>query len=252
MENLINNLELRSNYFILIAVFIVSFLESLALTGLFLPGTILMITLGTFIGNHKISLYSSWFIGIIGCLLGDWISYFIGVKLKKKSIEKLKFLNVSIIEKIEYYLNNYSIITIFLGKFIGPIRPLIPILSGILGVPIKKFFYPDLLGCILWPLLYFIPGIIAKTVSNIPDKDKGNFKLLIFSFILLLWCELYLFWKLFSNSKNNWFIKNLSKKNIIILIPIFLLFIIINIIFLNLSPQTIVLKNLLIQIFKLF
>ncbi|AZP36246.1 Inner membrane protein YabI [Candidatus Annandia adelgestsuga] len=253
MEKFINYLELKSIYFILIAIFIVSFFESLALTGLFLPGTILMIGLGTFIGNHKVSLYDAWFVGIIGCLLGDWISYFIGLKLKKKYIKKINFLNItSIIDKIEYTLNHYSVITIFIGKFIGPIRPLIPILSGILKVPLKKFFYPNLFGCVLWPLLYFIPGILAKSVSNIPDGDKGNFKLLFFFLIFLIWCEFFLFWKLFNNSKYNWINKILSKRNIMILILTFLIFIIINIIFLQLNSQTTVLKKLLIEIFENF
>ncbi|CAK8743989.1 Inner membrane protein YabI [Sodalis praecaptivus] len=75
----------QSLAFSLLAVTLVAFLESLALVGLLLPGTVMMATLGALIGSGKMAFYPAWGAGIIGCLLGDWISWYIGHAFKNRS-----------------------------------------------------------------------------------------------------------------------------------------------------------------------
>ena len=49
----------------------------------------------------------------------------------------------------------------FLGRFIGPIRPLIPITAGSLGMNVKTFILVDLVSGLLWAPLYSLPGYFA-------------------------------------------------------------------------------------------
>ncbi|GAB7195100.1 hypothetical protein OS11_13720 [Dickeya oryzae] len=84
MEAWLEHLITQSLAYSLTAVLLVAFLESLALVGLLLPGTIMMASLGTLIGSGNMGLYPAWGMGIIGCLLGDWISYFIGWHFNEK------------------------------------------------------------------------------------------------------------------------------------------------------------------------
>lgn len=153
----------------LILTFIITFLESLAIIGLTLPGLVLMTPIGTLIGHGKLSFYSAWIVSIIGCSLGDYLSYYIGWKFNK-IIHKIQIFkkNINLFNRIKNTLNNYSMVTILFGKFFGPTRPLIPMMGGMLKIPIKKFFLPSLLGCIIWPVLYFTPGILTGFIINHP------------------------------------------------------------------------------------
>jgi len=192
------------NYIYFFIAFI-SFLESLMIIGLFLPGMILMSAIGTLIGNEKINFYSAWFSGVIGCLLGDWISYFIGFLFKNR-IDSLTLFKKygKVFTKIQFALNNYSSISIFFGKLIGPIRPLVPMLSGMLKIPIKKFIFPNLLGCIIWPVVYFLPGIIAGAVVNYPEDDRTSyFKWIFLTMICMYWVSFWFFWKWWKWIKSN-------------------------------------------------
>ncbi|CAL4319181.1 DedA family protein [Buchnera aphidicola] len=182
----------------LILVMIITFLESLAMIGLFLPGIVLMSTIGTLIGKGQISFFTSWITSIIACSIGDYISYYIGWKFKK-IIYRIKIFkkNIHLFHKIQYTLNKYSTFTILFGKFIGPTRPLIPMMSGMLQIPIKKFIFPSFMGCTIWPILYFMPGIITGMMIKDPHYTKKLFShhflisLIIFIIILLI----YIFWK---------------------------------------------------------
>lgn len=57
--------------------------ESLALVGLILPGTVMMAGLGALIGGGEVNFWQAWLAGIVGCLLGDWISFWLGWRFKK-------------------------------------------------------------------------------------------------------------------------------------------------------------------------
>ena len=72
MQALLEHFITQSTVYSLIAVVLVAFLESLALVGLILPGTVLMAGLGALIGSGELSFWHAWLAGIVGCLLGDW------------------------------------------------------------------------------------------------------------------------------------------------------------------------------------
>lgn len=70
MQALLEHFITQSVMYSLIAVALVAFLESLALVGLILPGTVMMAGLGALIGSGEVNFWQAWMAGIIGCLLG--------------------------------------------------------------------------------------------------------------------------------------------------------------------------------------
>ncbi len=202
MEAWIQLLFTQSLEYTLIAVALVTFLESLAFVGLMLPGTVMMASLGALVGIRQIGLYPAWAAGIIGCLLGDWISYGIGWKFqgplhRRKYLQKYKDL----LDKTEHALHQHSIFTILVGRFVGPTRPLIPLAAGMLELPVRKFLPPNLISCLLWPLFYLLPGILAGVAIDVPkDKQSGAFKWLLQA--LLIWLGCWLGWRWWRSGKS--------------------------------------------------
>lgn len=86
-------------------VVLVVFLELLVLVGLILFGMVLMVGLGVLIGSGELSFWYVWLVGIVGCLLGDWIFFWLGWCFKKLLYCWL-FLkkNKVLFDKIEYVL----------------------------------------------------------------------------------------------------------------------------------------------------
>ncbi|QCI18129.1 DedA family protein [Buchnera aphidicola (Aphis nasturtii)] len=251
MEYWLTSLITHSLIYSLCIVGIVSFLESLALIGLLLPGIVLMATLGTLIGNKKLFFYPSWVAGIIGCLLGDWLSYYIGLYFKNW-LHNLSFLkkHYKILEKTKILLHKHSMLTILIGRFIGPTRPLIPMVSGMLKLPLKKFFFPSLIGCILWPPVYFFPGIIAGITINIPTDSSNNyFKWFLLVIAILFWIGIWLiskWWKI-KKIKNRDHI-NIIQKNIGFIALIFLIFGLVGLILIQFHPTMLIFRKVLSSI----
>ncbi|CAL4042439.1 Inner membrane protein YabI [Buchnera aphidicola (Anoecia corni)] len=237
--------------YILIFISLISFLESFIIIGSFLPGMILMSILGTFIGSKKINFYYAWISSTSGCLLGDWLSYYLGFLCSNWIIRCHLFKKYnSIVVKAIYALNKYSVPSIFFGKLLGFTRPIIPVLSGMLKVPIKTFLIPNLFACILWPIIYFFPGIITSIVINSPKiKQNSLFKWLMLSVPILAWIIIVLLWKWWReefSTNRLWLNRYINKTFFLLIISCLLLTI--SIFQLQYYPELNVLKNLIYNI----
>lgn len=203
MEAWLEHLVAQSLAYSLIAVLLVAFLESLALVGLLLPGTVMMVTLGALIGNGQLGLYPAWAAGLIGCLSGDWISYFIGRRFKQP-LHNWSFLkrHQTLLRRTEYALHRHPMATVIVGRFVGPTRPLIPMVAGMLGLAARRFAVPNIIGCTIWPPCYFLPGILAGVAIDIPaGEDSGAFRWLLLVVALVLWMALWLSWRAWRGGK---------------------------------------------------
>lgn len=60
MEAYLQQLITQSLAFTLVVVMLVAFLESLALVGLLLPGTVMMASIGALIGSGQVDFYMAW------------------------------------------------------------------------------------------------------------------------------------------------------------------------------------------------
>ncbi len=223
MEAWIQHLFSQSLEYALIAVALVTFLESLAFVGLLLPGTVLMASLGALVGSGQIGLYPAWAAGFVGCLIGDWVSYGIGWKFQGP-LHRWKYLKKykGLLDKTEHALHQHSMFTILVGRFVGPTRPLIPLAAGMLELPVRKFLPPNLIGCILWPPAYLMPGILAGVAIDVPQAAQGgSFKWLLLLVALLLWVGGWLLWRWSRSGKTmDWATKYLPASRLRWLAPL--------------------------------
>lgn len=223
MEAWIQHLFSQSLEYALMAVALVTFLESLAFVGLLLPGTVLMASLGALVGSGQIGLYPAWAAGFAGCLIGDWVSYGIGWKFQGP-LHRWKYLKKyqGLLDKTEHALHEHSMFTILVGRFVGPTRPLIPLAAGMLELPVRKFLPPNLIGCILWPPAYLMPGILAGVAIDVPQAAQGgNFKWLLLLVALLVWMGFWLMWRWWRSSKTtDWATKYLPQARLRWLAPL--------------------------------
>lgn len=203
MQDFVEHFITQSTTYALIAVWLVAFLESLALVGLLMPGTVFMAALGALIGSGQIGLYQAWIVGTFGCLVADWISFWLGWRFKKP-LHRWSFLKKqkAWLDKTEHALHKHSMFTILVGRFIGPTRPLVPMVAGMLDLPVRKFIAPNIIGCIFWPPFYFLPGILAGAAIDIPaGENSSGFIWLLVATAAALWLAGWLCWRWWRSGK---------------------------------------------------
>lgn len=171
-----------------IVVFFISLSESLALVGLLVPGTAMMIGIGALAGSGALSLSTTLFSAMAGAIAGDSISYWLGRIYHQQIRTFWPFRNhPKILIRGEEFFKRHGGKSVFLGRFVGPVRPVIPIIAGMLDMPIKRFVGVNVLSAIGWAFAYLLPGALLGGSLALLHAISARLSLLILLLILSGW-----------------------------------------------------------------
>ncbi|MCK9535005.1 MAG: bifunctional DedA family/phosphatase PAP2 family protein [Pseudomonas sp.] len=148
-----------SPYWLGSAIFITAFLECLALVGIVLPGVVLMFGLAVIAGGSSLELTTVLLLAWLGGLCGDFISYALGYRLKNK-VPQLPLLRSHRhwLINAELHFQRYGVLSLLLGRFIGPLRPILPLVAGMLAMPFIRFAAVSVFAAAGWAIAYLMPG----------------------------------------------------------------------------------------------
>lgn len=154
------------------AVFIVAFVECLAIAGLIVPGTVLLFAVAVLAGSGALSLSETLLLGFTAGVLGDIVSYFIGRHFHQ-NIRRLPGLrhHPEWIAGAEAYFQRYGIASLLVGRFIGPLRPMLPMVAGMFDMPFPRFAAVSLLAATGWSVAYLLPGWATGAAIRLPLPD---------------------------------------------------------------------------------
>ncbi|MCS5515525.1 VTT domain-containing protein [Pseudomonas qingdaonensis] len=152
-----------------LAIFIVACVECLAIAGLIVPGTILLFAVAVLAGSGALGLSETLLLGFLGGLLGDAISYTLGRRFHQ-NIRRLPLLrhHPEWIGSAESYFQRYGIASLLVGRFIGPLRPMLPMVAGMFDMPLPRFIAVSLLAGAGWAVAYLLPGWATGAAMRLP------------------------------------------------------------------------------------
>lgn len=171
------------------AVFFIAMIECLAVIGLLVPGTVIMTAIGTLIGSHVISPLLVFIPATLGAILGDVISFFLGYYYRERLREIWPFkFYPRLLQKGESFFYRHGGKGVFVGRFLGPIRPMLPTIAGMLNMKPQRFLIADMISAIFWAPVYMLPGIFLGVASvELPPEVALRLILYVVLFLLLLW-----------------------------------------------------------------
>ena len=161
-----------SSYWLGTAIFITALLECLALIGIVLPGVVLMFGLAVIAGNSSLGLPALLLLAWTGGLAGDLISYAIGNRLQNK-VPQLPLLrkNPQWLASAEIHFERYGALSLLLGRFIGPLRPILPMVAGMLSMPFARFITVSIIAAAGWAIAYTLPGWMVGAALELTPPD---------------------------------------------------------------------------------
>ena len=150
-------------------VFALAFGESLAFISLLIPAWGALVAIGALIGPSGINFWPVWIAGSLGAAFGDWVSYWVGLKLEH-SVAKIWPLSrhPDLIPTGEAFMKKWGIAGIFIGRFFGPLRAVVPLIAGIFEMPFWSFQFANFSSALVW----------AATLLTIGDAISISLKYL--------------------------------------------------------------------------
>ncbi len=162
------------------AVLVIAFLEALVGIGLIMPGSVLTVFSGWLAFQGKAPIAAIMAAAALGALLGDLISYWLGARfgvhlwrwglLKKRQ---------SLLHLTELFFLEHGGKSIFFGRFLGPIRGLVPFVAGASQMRPVVFGCYAIISAVLWGISYPGLGYLGGTSWQGAETLTGRLGLLM-------------------------------------------------------------------------
>ncbi|MCW8919807.1 MAG: VTT domain-containing protein [Gammaproteobacteria bacterium] len=175
-----------------VGVFLIAFFESLALVGLILPGAAMMFGIGALVGTDVLPLGPTLVWAAAGAIAGDGASFWLGrhYHMQLKTMWPLR-KHPELIANATQFFYRHGGKSILFGRFIGPIRPVIPAVAGMLEMPTRRFVLFNVLSGLLWAPVYVLPGMIFTTSLGLAAEVASRLAVMVGSMlavvVLVLW-----------------------------------------------------------------
>ncbi|KTD15647.1 Legionella secretion system protein Y [Legionella gratiana] len=174
----------------LFITFLISLTESLAIIGSIVPGSVTMTAIGILAGSGVMRIDLTLLAATLGAIVGDSLSYLLGYYYSERLIDIWPFKKYP--RWLQYgkdFFKTHGGKSVLIGRFVGPLRSIIPVIAGILHMKQWHFFVANVLSAIGWSFLYVMPGVVLGAASHELSTETATH---LFVLILILLAGVWL------------------------------------------------------------
>ncbi|MFI0473997.1 bifunctional DedA family/phosphatase PAP2 family protein [Halomonas sp. HMF6819] len=150
-----------SPFTLLLLIFLISALESLAVVGLLVPGVVLVTAAASMAGHQGVDMLGLLLAAFFGAVAGDGISFKLGYDYREQITRRWPLSqHPEWLERGARFFERYGIYSVFIGRFVGPVRPIIPLVAGMMRMRPRTFVWANLSSALVWAPAYVLPGYL--------------------------------------------------------------------------------------------
>ena len=169
-----------------------AFLETGAFVGLVAPGETAVVLGGVVAAQGEISLELMLLIVWPAAALGDLVSFLLGRRLGRRFLTSHgPRLGVSAprLQRVEEFFDRHGPKAILVGRFVGIVRAVAPLLAGSSGMRVRAFFPWSLLGTAVWAWTFTLVGFaFHRSFATAADAlTRGALALAVVAVAALAW-----------------------------------------------------------------
>lgn len=155
-------------------MFAVSFGESLAIVSLAFPGTAVLLATGALVPGDPALLWPLLGGAMLGAALGDGASYWLGRHFGG-DVERLWPLSrhPELVARGVAIFARHGGKAVFIGRFFGPMRALVPLAAGILRMAPIRFWVANIASVVIWAPAILLPGaMVGESITRFARGER--------------------------------------------------------------------------------
>jgi membrane protein DedA with SNARE-associated domain len=157
-------IEQNPNY-IEVAAFALGFAESIILTSFFVPATGIFLVVGALLGATGTLIWPVVIAAALGAFIGDILTYVASNRYRDRVTAWKGFKdNPDWLPRAQAFVEKWGWLSIVIGKFVGPVRPIIPIVCGVSQMNWPMFVAASAVSAFVWASAFLLPAYYGLTV----------------------------------------------------------------------------------------
>lgn len=146
-------------------IFLAALLEAVPIFGSLIPGSTVIVALSALVPGGGLKLAPVLAAAVLGAILGDGLGYWVGHKKQREVLSAWPISKYpALIAQGEELFERYGAFAVIFARFIAPIRAVVPMIAGVLGMPPGRFFPLNIVAILFWAPVHILPGVLAASV----------------------------------------------------------------------------------------
>ncbi len=168
-----------------VVMFITAFGESFAFISLLFPGTTVLVAAGTLLAGGTLPYAPILVSAILGAVLGDSVSYWLGRRFGGGIARIWPFSRYrELLPRGVEFFRRHGGKSVFIGRFFGPVRAVIPLAAGVMRMPRGRFWFANVTSALVWaPMLLFAGDLVGEAGDRL--IGSANTVVLVFAGLTL-------------------------------------------------------------------
>jgi len=181
-----------------LSVFLVALVESLAIVGLIVPGVVMMVGAGALVATGALDFWLVCGWAVAGAVAGDGLSYWLGRHYQERLKTAWPFSRYpeSLDTGVRFF-EKYGGKSVAFGRFVGPVRAVIPLVAGMMGMSTGRFLAANILSAAVWAPAYLLPGIVFGASLELAAEAAFHLVVLLLAVVALIWAVTWCVQQLF-------------------------------------------------------
>lgn len=156
-------------------VLLIAFCDALVVLGILVPALPLLFAVGTLVGLGHLSGPYAISCAALGALLGDGLSFWVGHRWGPRLRGKWPFHRYpQLLDRGETLFRRHGTKGIVFARYVGPVRPFVPVVAGMLQMPLKRYLPASMFAAATWGAAFIAPGWLFgasyDAVAAVADK----------------------------------------------------------------------------------
>ena len=173
-----------------LAVLGVSFGESAVLLDFVVPGEVGMVVAGAAASRNDISPWVLIAFGSVGSVLGDSFSYLVGRRWGMSLVRRWSWLRRRLeprFERAHGHFEQHGGRAVFVARWVGALRALVPVVAGIAEMPYRRFLLWDAVAAVLWvTTMVWLGALLGDDLARVVDRVGTGVSLVVVGAIVLV------------------------------------------------------------------
>ena len=172
-------------------IFAIALCDALIVLGAIVPALPLLFAVGMLIGLGELSGPYALVCAALGAFVGDAISFQVGRRWGSQLRNHWPFRKYpQLLDRGETMFRRNALKSILIARYVGPIRPFVPAIAGMLKMPLRRYLPASALAAASWAVLFLAPGWILGEAYDTVAAVAGRLALvltLLLAVLALAW-----------------------------------------------------------------
>ncbi len=176
-----------------LAVFVMALSESVPIIGAVVPGTAVILALSALVPSGVLLLWPLLIAATLGAIAGDGLSFWLGHRYHR---EILGFWPLNrhpeLIQSSEAFFERHGAKSVFLARFVPGVRAFIPLLAGMMGMAVSRFYTVNVVSALAWASSHILSGVLVGATFRVLGSAAKPLAILLVVLLVAGWTLLHI------------------------------------------------------------